>query len=249
MLRSLKDLTGYPLTAKDGEIGQCLDFLFDDRSWTIRYMVADSGTWRSGQPVLISPVTIGAPHWRAERFPIKLTRQQIKDCPSWDAKSAISRQQEIEWFNRHRWPYYWQGPNLWGPVATPAELFDKEGDRLTNDRDETKPNPLHSINSILGFSVQAEDGGIGLIEDFFMDDNVWNLPYLVIDTKNLPPARKILISPSWGTAVDWQERSLKIDLPVEAVKTSPAYDPSLAVSREYEKLLFEHYDRPNLRQP
>ena len=43
MLLSVNELTNYVLSAKDGEIGRCRDFLFDDEHWTIRYMVANTG--------------------------------------------------------------------------------------------------------------------------------------------------------------------------------------------------------------
>jgi len=52
MLRSVKEVKGYMIQAKDGKIGRCKDFLFDDEIWTIRYMVADTGTWLPGKKVL-----------------------------------------------------------------------------------------------------------------------------------------------------------------------------------------------------
>ena len=39
MLRSIKDIQGYVLGAQDGEIGQCSDFLFDDKDWAVRYLL------------------------------------------------------------------------------------------------------------------------------------------------------------------------------------------------------------------
>ena len=58
MMQSIKDLKGYVLRATDGEIGRCKDFLFDDRHWTIRYMVADTHKWLPGRKVLISPISL-----------------------------------------------------------------------------------------------------------------------------------------------------------------------------------------------
>ena len=58
MLRSIDSLKGYTLAASDGEIGKCADFLFDDRDWTVRYMVSDTGGWLSGRKVLISPLAL-----------------------------------------------------------------------------------------------------------------------------------------------------------------------------------------------
>ena len=49
MLRKAKDLSGYTLGARDGEIGKVREFYFDDQSWTVRYLVADTGGWLSGR--------------------------------------------------------------------------------------------------------------------------------------------------------------------------------------------------------
>ena len=57
MLRNIDYLTsGYILTAEDGDIGRCKDFLFDDRYWTIRYMVADTGKWLPGRKALLAQI-------------------------------------------------------------------------------------------------------------------------------------------------------------------------------------------------
>ena len=49
MQKSIKDLKGNAIVATDGEIGKVDDFYFDDKSWTIRYLVADTGNWLLGR--------------------------------------------------------------------------------------------------------------------------------------------------------------------------------------------------------
>jgi uncharacterized protein YrrD len=61
MLSKVKTLKGYSLETRDGEtIGKVKEFYFDDRHWTIRYLVADTGKWLSGRQVLISPYAMVA---------------------------------------------------------------------------------------------------------------------------------------------------------------------------------------------
>ena len=91
MLRRARELTGYRLLASDGEIGTCTDFLFDDRDWVVRYMVADTRKWLPGRKVLISPASLGEPDWNSQTFPIGLSRQQIKDSPALDEHEPVSR--------------------------------------------------------------------------------------------------------------------------------------------------------------
>ena len=58
MLSKAKTLKGYKLDSIDGEIGKVKEFYFDDRHWTIRYLVADTGNWLTGRQVLISPYAL-----------------------------------------------------------------------------------------------------------------------------------------------------------------------------------------------
>jgi hypothetical protein len=45
MLRKMKDLKGCSIGARDGDIGEANDFIFDDKNWTVRYLVADTNRW------------------------------------------------------------------------------------------------------------------------------------------------------------------------------------------------------------
>ena len=48
MLSLAKTLKGYKLHGLDGEIGSVKEFYFDDRHWTVRYLVAETGNWLVG---------------------------------------------------------------------------------------------------------------------------------------------------------------------------------------------------------
>jgi acetate kinase len=65
-LRSIKQLYGSKLRASDGEMGHVSDFYFDDQQWTVRYVVADTGSWIPGRLVLIPPHAIGIGSLRQE---------------------------------------------------------------------------------------------------------------------------------------------------------------------------------------
>ena len=42
---------------------------------------------------------------------------------------------------------------------------------------------FHKTKYMLGFHVEATDGGIGHVDDFLVDQT-WNVRYLVVDTSN-----------------------------------------------------------------
>jgi sporulation protein YlmC with PRC-barrel domain len=41
-LRSTHDVSGYHIQATDGEIGHVEDFIIDDETWAIRYLIIDT---------------------------------------------------------------------------------------------------------------------------------------------------------------------------------------------------------------
>jgi hypothetical protein len=246
MLRSLDALRNYVLAAEDGDIGRCEDFLFDDIHWTIRYMVADTGKWLPGRKVLVSPISLGEPDWASQRLPVRLTKEEIKQSPPLDKDAPVSRQYEIRWFEYYGWPYYWSGGGLWGAAPYPSALYLKRLEKVAEKGIEPEEEThLRSVKEVTGYQIMATDGDIGHVEDFIVEDELWLLQYLVVDTRNfLPGGRKVLVAPAWVTTVDWGGRSVSVDLIVDAVKNSPEYDPSEPVNREYEIRLYDYHGRP-----
>ena len=97
MLRSANELHGYTLHATDGNIGRVDEFYFDDESWTVRYLVVDTGHWLPGRRVLISPIGIGSADWGNRRLNVSLTRAQVKDSPDVDSHRPLSRRWEARY--------------------------------------------------------------------------------------------------------------------------------------------------------
>jgi hypothetical protein len=116
MLSNAKTLKGYKLDGLDGVIGKVKEFYFDDRHWTIRYLVADTGNWLPGRQVLISPYALVAIHKDIDTLGIEidLTKKQIEDSPSLDSHMPVSRQFEENYHGYYGWPMYWSGPSMWG---------------------------------------------------------------------------------------------------------------------------------------
>src|SRR5664279_5211850 len=115
MLSKANTLKGYKLDGIDGEIGKVKEFYFDDRHWTIRYLVADTGNWLTGRQVLISPHALTAADKEEQHIAVNLTKKQIEDSPSLESDKPVSRQFELSYYAYYGWPMYWGGPFMWGP--------------------------------------------------------------------------------------------------------------------------------------
>jgi len=92
MLRSLYTMLDYHIAATDGELGRVQDFLFDDESWVIDYLVVDTATLPEKHEVLINPFAAGVPHWETKRLPVLLTCEQILSSQPVTSDMPISRQ-------------------------------------------------------------------------------------------------------------------------------------------------------------
>ena len=131
--------------------------------------------------------------------------------------------------------------NSFGPVPIIMEGEEKPEGYL-QDREDWDPN-LRSMSDIMGHHVQASDTEIGHIEDFIIDDQTWEIRYLVIDTRNWLPGKKILISPQWIERVSWTEAKVFVHLTAETIKSAPEYDDDTPITREYEQALHNYFER------
>lgn len=242
MLRSVKKIIGYKLGTKDGKIGRCKDFLFDDERWTIRYIVADTGTWLTGRKVLIPILSAGEPDWHSSTITVALTKDQIEKSPPIESDAPVSRRREADIHKHYNWPLYWGGAATWGLKPFPDFFYESTSNHKTHP--DTGDQHLRSINEVTDYNIEAKDGGIGHLEDFIIEDESWIIRYMVVDTRKwLPGGKKVLVSPLWIDGVFWSDRTVMVNLPRGKIKSSPAYDPAMPINRKYETALYDFYGR------
>jgi len=250
MLRAAGDFKGLPVAAVDGDIGSVRDLYFDDLTWTIRYLVVDTGTWLPGRQVLISPLSVGGAV--TDKVTVNLTRAQVENSPPVEADKPVDRQQEETLSRYYNYRYYWEGPYRWGllaypgmpPVPAPVDGDPVVAEMAARERESAPGDPsLRSARDVTGYYIAARDGDIGHVDDFLVDDRAWAIRYLIVDTRNWWPGKKVALSPEWIKTVSWADSRVHVDLQREEITAAPEYDPSRPFEREYETRLFEHYDR------
>ena len=258
MLRSVNSLRGCTLLATDGDIGEIAEFYFDDENWTIRYLVADTGGWLTGRKVLISPRALGKMNWSEQKLHVHMPKERIRNSPSVDTNKPVSRQHEMDLSDYYGYPYYWGGPYLWGPIAYPiAPIAPKQQTdspptmqkELRAAKQQQDDLHLRSTGEVSNYYIEAHDGDIGHVEDFLIDDETWTIRYLVIDTRNWLPGKKVIVSPKWIQSVSWNDSKVRVDLSRDAIKNAPEYQESASLNRDYEKQLHDHHHKAEYWAP
>jgi hypothetical protein len=247
MLWNASVINGYAIAASDGPLGSVTDILFDDVSWQVRWLVVDTGYWLSGRKVLLPPSVLGHLDPKEHSFSVGLTMQQVKDSPDIATDRPVSRQMETDIYDYYGWSPYWgtgfyMGGYGYMPGAMAASPDAGSWRQSIADAQHDRDDPhLRSIAAVTGYHIHASDGEIGHVEDFLVDDADWSIHYLVVDTKNWWPAKKVLILPCSAREIDWSDRLVNLDVDRQRVKDSPAYDALTTVDQAYEESLLKYY--------
>jgi sporulation protein YlmC with PRC-barrel domain len=103
---------------------------------------------------------------------------------------------------------------------------------------------LRSLEDLERYTVAANDGDLGRVVDFLIDDERWMIRHLVVQTGGFMSGRRVLISPISFREADWSNRCFHVNLTMDQVKQSPSVDTALPVSRQHEWDNFRHYGYP-----
>lgn len=85
-LRSKDEVIGYGLRADGEDFGHVDDFLLDERTWTIRLIVADTRSFWPGREVLVSPSKVLEVSWEDKSVVFDLTRAEVENSPEFDPR-------------------------------------------------------------------------------------------------------------------------------------------------------------------
>jgi len=249
MLIKASDMKGFTIAASDGSVGSVADFLFDDESWTLRWIVVDTGTWLSGRKVLLPVSVLGHPDTAARSFPVRLTMAKVEDSPAIDTHDPVSRQHEERMYGHYNMSPYWGngfymgGYGGWSAGMSEAHYADarRRQDALSAARHRDDDLHLRSMAAVTGYNLQASDGFIGHVDGFLIDDTDWTIRFLTVDTRNWWPGKHVLISPRSAQDIQWAENLVNLDIDRQTVMDSPAYDPSGPVDAGFEASMARHY--------
>lgn len=236
MFINLEKLNGSNIHAIDDEVGQVADIYFDDRYWTIRFLVVDIHPWLPlSKKTLISPISLISYNVEDHKINISISKDVVKNSPHIDEHETVSREFEKHYFDYYAYGYYWEGMGTWGDYSYPMALANRN--ILQQDNVQEKPtetiNHLRSTNEITHYGIDSLNGKKGYIKDFICDTNDWSLCYLVVDIRNWLPSKKVLISIEQLKTINLEEKTVTCDLDLEDIKSCPEYHPEKLNDPEY----------------
>jgi len=93
-LRSVRAIMGYFVHALDGEVGHVEDFLVDDDTWSIRYLLVSVRRRWTIHQVLVPVDWIARVSWGARTIEVSLPAEAIRLAPTHDRAVPVSPEHE-----------------------------------------------------------------------------------------------------------------------------------------------------------
>lgn len=106
-LRSSREVLGYRVFAEGEEIGKAADFLVEDTTWAIRYLVVHADSSLGSRSIPISTDWIDTISWTSEEIDLNIAREEIGQSPAVEDPHAMTRTDEERLHTHYRRPRYW----------------------------------------------------------------------------------------------------------------------------------------------
>jgi hypothetical protein len=231
MERNVNSLVGFSMEAINGEIGKVEDFYFNDQDWTIRYLMAKTVIWPDSRKVLISPKTLISSHRNGGTSTANFTKMQIANGEEDGSEKPVSWQQQAELYLYYPWHSLW-GTSFYserigkidktysGEDITVQDPTNKNGKRIDENQH------WWSTLAVNGYRIHGLDGEIGSITDFIIDDQSWQLTYLVVDTNHRSDRKRVMIPVSYIRELQWVNSRMDVNLSVISLKDSKVFEES-----------------------
>jgi sporulation protein YlmC with PRC-barrel domain len=242
MKRSLKNISGYSIQGKYGTSGKVVDLLFDEESWIVRYIEAAFEEFDPPQRVLIPRTSLKAPDWEDKTFHLDLTLPDIEASPTIEEHLPVSREYEKKILEHYKEAPYW--PYMYVPPTTSVMPYPPRPLKVPAQEinEEELDSRLRSFKEIINYRIRGTDDSLGQVEDIIVDDEDWQITYLIVDTKRwLPWSKTVVLSIEWLEKISYQKSEVQIDLAASQIKKAPEFDPSHPIDMDYEKALDAFY--------
>jgi hypothetical protein len=202
MFRSLRTLVDAPVVTSDGGEKGVRNFLFDDQSWSIRFLVVDVGNWLNRRLVVVSTADVDEPDWTTKTVPAHLTREELLKSPHADAHKPVSRQQQLALREHFGWR------DRADTQFIPSALVPAQREFSIGNHDDPH---LRGTFDLTGYEVWATDGYLGLLEDFVLEQTSWHINYLMVKVGDWVYSHEKFVSTACVKAISWANHRVTLD--------------------------------------
>ncbi|MEO6901843.1 MAG: PRC-barrel domain-containing protein [Bacteroidia bacterium] len=207
MIHPVKNLIGLKIHAIDGEIGKVTDFYFDNVTYTVRYLVVETGSFLFSREIMLSTQSLVPSDFEKEGFMTNLTIQQIENCPHADTKRRIADvEEEVRLLTYYKLKNY-------------RNIFDVAVETAVTEK---HPASLHSVNEITEMEVSCTDANVGKVRDVLVDGKSWKINHLIVDAFKIS-GKEVLIPTSSLSELKPNNSFLLVNLSSEEIANKPEY--------------------------
>jgi len=242
MLKTLNEIRGCTLQAKDGEIGTVRDVFYYDDHWTTRYLVVNTSNWLLGRRVLLLPSLLGEFDDSLRTIGVNLTRRQVREGPKIDTDRPLSHDEEMRLHGHFNWSMTWGGVSAEFPILSVPGIQELQIPAKEDVPTATQKTHPRSAKELEGFYVQTLDGHMGHVDEVLINTNGWYINYLLLNTKNWLHGKTVVIPARAFSKTDWINRSITADLTQDEIMGSPEYNEIRLGSQPYLREIQEYFD-------
>lgn len=210
MLLGIKQLIDMRIAALDGTIGHVFEFYFDDHSWVLRYLIAQTGNILTRRRVLLAKESFGQLVRTSTAFPVNLKKKQVRNSPDIQSTLPVSHQRAQQIYNYYGWPYYFGEIPAIDSASSPHP-------------EEHHDSHLRRIRQIIKYTVISRTGKAGRVANLLLDNHNWTIPYLIIKTGPLISNQNVIVPTFLATIPDMKKPIIQIETSAQKIQTAPLF--------------------------
>lgn len=235
MTRSYKDFLHWKVTTTDGHERPVADVLLDDRGWSVRYVLVETGGWLHGRQLLISSAAFGAPDSREHVLPIQATLNQMEKSPPLKSHMPVTLAHERALEEYYEWPPREAEGSVLPESVTRQLTPDTQAlqDR-TVDR-HTKPIAgeahLWSAGALLKMKAVTRDRQKSGLDDVLLSEDLHHVAGWIVDARPWMPGGEAMLGPSAVSGVDLNDGVVSLVLERTEIEGLAAAQANLAAAK------------------
>lgn len=231
----------YRVSTSDEDAYRLVDVLFDETSWKVRHFIVRTSSWLVNHQVLLTPNLIAGFRDDDQTLLLSATSKEVQDSPGVDTVMPISKESELLIAKYWQWALPEEDAPLLSDVGHSIKKEANESIRASSENAVTTQVQVRSAEEVTGYHIHAPDGHLGHVEGFIFDDSNWSIQFLIVDTRNWLPAKKVLLPVKGIGEIQWASTSITVTPTREKIKSAPAYDDELSLTTEDEKSIRQHF--------